>query len=773
MKVRSIALALGPVLFFGTLALGATSTILLPTGRRIEAPTGPVATVGTLPEGLALTRDGTRLLVVEGGVLPTTLRILDARTLAQRGDVALEGAYGIPLVDTTGDGAWVAGANTDSILHVDLAKASVDREIAIAKGCWTTAVVRVRAGLLAAACELTDRVALIDEAAGRVRAVVDVGANPGALAVSADGARLYVADWGERRVDAIDVASAKVVERFGVGLHPEALSIAPDGSRLFTANSDDDSISIVDLDHPDRVPTTVPVHFDSSGAYGNNLNALAISPDRRRLYASAGAANAIYVFSIGPNAELRRIGAIPTGWYPTAVLPASGALYVANGFGERSRPNPKYDMLHDQYGKYYIAHTDVGSVRKLSIPPAAALRAGDARVAQMAGNPPLLTDTALRAHGPIRHVIYIIKENRTYDEVFGDIRQADGDPKLVLFGENITPNEHAIARRFGIFDRTFCDAQVSADGHQWSTGAIATDYVEKMWQADYAYPYRRPFYDFESPIFPGRPHAGYLWDDALNAGASLRNYGEFVDLHAAFFHWKGTKAFDAHTDPHYAGYTFTVSDLDREAEWEREFRAYERNGNLPALEIIRLPNDHTQGTKHDTLTPQAYVAQNDYALGKLVDVVSHSRRYWASTAIFVIEDDAQDGPDHVDEHRTTFMLASPYAKGGVQHTMYTTAGILRTIELILGLRPMTTFDAHATPLYAAFTTKPDARPFAAISPKIDIETKNKKTAYRSQDAAKLDFRHADAVDEATMNDMLWHAVKGPRATPPPYGKFPD
>ncbi|MGH7329015.1 MAG: alkaline phosphatase family protein, partial [Polyangiaceae bacterium] len=361
---------------------------------------------------------------------------------------------------------------------------------------------------------------------------------------------------------------------------------------------------------------------------------------------------------------------------------------------------------------------------------------------------------------------------RTYDQVFGDIPRADGDPSLVLFGENVTPNEHAIVRRFGIFDRTFCDAQVSADGHQWSTGAIATDYVEKMWQADYAHPYRRPFYDFESPISPGRPHAGYLWDDALNAGVSIRNYGEFVDLKAAFFHWKGTKAFVAHTDSRYPGYTFAVSDLDREAEWEREFRAYERNGNLPALEVIRLPNDHTQGTKRDTLTPQAYVAQNDFALGKLIARVSHSR-YWKSTAIFVIEDDAQDGPDHVDEHRTTFMLASPYARGGVQHTMYTTAAVLRTIELILGLPPMTTFDARATPLYAAFRNEADTRAFDALPPKIDIQAKNTKAAYRSREAGKLDFRHADAVDEATMNDMLWHAVKGARATPPPYGKFPS
>ena len=771
MSARHLALVLSAFAFCGALALAATTTIVLPTGRGIEAPSGPVATVGTLPEGLAFTRDGTRVLVIEGGVLPTSLRILDARTLAERGDVPLKGAYGVPLVDKAGDGAWIAGANTDSIVHIDLSKAAADREISIGKGCWVTAVAQIRSGTLAATCELSDRVAFIDESAGGVSNVVDVGANPSALAVSADGTQLYVADWGEHTVDVIDVTSAKRVARIGVGTHPEALALAPDRNHLFVANSDDDSISIVDLERMDRVPVVVPVPFDASGVHGNNLNALAISPDLRRLYVSAGAANAVYAFAIGSDSGLRRIGAIPTGWYPTAVLPSSGALYIANGFGERSRANPEYSLLKNQYGKGYIGATDVGSLRKMTVPDDEALRKGDTRVVQLAGSPGSSSDTVLRSNGPLRHVIYIIKENRTYDQVFGDIADADGDSSLVLFGKDVTPNEHAVADRFGIFDRTFCDAQVSADGHQWSTGAIATDYVEKMWQADYAHPYRRPFYDFESPIFPGRPHAGYLWDDVLDHGVSLRDYGEFVDLKGPTSRWKATETFVAHLDERYPGFNLKISDLTREAEWEREFRAYERGGDLPALQIVRLPNDHTQGTRAGTLTPQAYVAQNDFALGKLIDVVSHSR-YWESTAIFVIEDDAQDGPDHVDEHRTTFMLASPYARGGVQHTMYTTAGVLRTIELILGLPPMTTYDAHATPLYDAFRNSADARAFTVIPPKIDIEAKNTKAAYRARDAAKLDFTNADAVDEATMNDMLWHAAKGPGATTPPHGRFP-
>jgi hypothetical protein len=324
-----------------------------------------------------------------------------------------------------------------------------------------------------------------------------------------------------------------------------------------------------------------------------------------------------------------------------------------------------------------------------------------------------------------------------------------------------------MVRRFGVFDRTFTDAKVSADGHNWSMAAIANDYVEKMWPPMYGG--RRKDYDFEDPASPSHPHAGYLWDAAVNAHVSLRNYGEFIyqDEPDATH---PEHSLLANTDYAFAGFTFRVSDLDREAEWEREFRGFERKGWLPSLEIVRLPNDHTQGTKPGALTPQAYVAENDAAIGKLVGAVSHSR-FWSSTAIFAIEDDSQNGPDHVDAQRTEFVMASPYGRGGVQHAMYTTASVLHTIEIMLGIPSMTTYDAHALPLYAAFTAKPDLRPFDALAPKIDIKAQNGKTAYHAGLASRLNFTHADAVDDGTMNDLIWHAVRGAQATPPPFGRF--
>ena len=311
----------------------------------------------------------------------------------------------------------------------------------------------------------------------------------------------------------------------------------------------------------------------------------------------------------------------------------------------------------------------------------------------------------LRAHGPIQHVVYVIRENRSYDQVLGDVKEADGDPSLVLFGEDVTPNGHALARRFGIFDRFFEDAHVSADGHNWATAAIANDYLEKMWPQNYSD--NRAFYDFEDGAEAAVPHAGYLWDDAARHGVSLRNYGEFVSAGPTGPTpvSVGSDVLRPRTDRAFPTFDMDVADADRFTEWKREFDAFERTRTLPQLEIVRLPRDHTSGTRAGKPTPQAMVADNDLALGRLVEAVSHSAD-WSSTAIFVIEDDAQNGPDHVDEQRAPFYLISPYAAGGVQHARYTQASVLRTMEVLLGLPPMTPYDAGAAPLTAAFRAAP-------------------------------------------------------------------
>ena len=780
---RTPLLATLGALALGAAALAAPAITTLPTGWKILGSDGPVATVGTLPEGLALARDGSRVFELEGGYAKPTLRVLDAATLHELRSVALNGAYDVPLRDPDGDGVWVnvAGAFQEQLAHVDTDAGTVDRDVSLPLPFYPVALARSPDGsLLAVAGDLGGRIAFVDPRAERVVAIVRVGLHPAAVAFSADGSVVFVAERGERYVDVVPVPGSttvaapsdpdaprpfSVATRIPVGLHPDALAL--DGDRLFVADADDDDVAIVDLVSR-RTVAHVPLPFHDPGVFGDSPNALALDGDR--LYVSCGAANAVAVFRVTPTG-LTPLGAIPTGWYPTAVAVdrAHGVLYIADGKGESSHTNTHYQPLAPGH-KDYIAGNLVGSIRRLPIPGDAALAQGLGEVRALAQHAPAPQSPVVRAHGPIAHIIYVIKENRSYDEVLGDLREADGDPSLVLFGERVTPNQHALARRFGIFDRFFEDSHISADGHNWSTAAFANDYLEKMWPPDYA-ARGRP-YDFEDAAEASVPHSGYLWDVAVAHGVTLRNYGEFATAGPSrpIPVSVSDDALRPRTDRNFATFDLDYPDADRFTEWKREFDAYERSGTLPALEIVRFPDDHTSGTRADALTPQAMVADNDAAVGNLVAAVSHSAD-WAHTAIFVIEDDAQNGPDHVDEQRSTFYLISPYAAGGVQHAAYSQASVLRTIETLLGLPPLSTYDAGAPPLNAAFSARPDLRPYDTLPEQIDLHARNGRTAYRAADSARLDFAREDRVDEGTFNDILWHAVKGPHATPPPYGEF--
>jgi DNA-binding beta-propeller fold protein YncE len=801
--VRWAALAGGlAILCAGGIAVAQRSETVLPTEWSIPAAPASEAITGTLPQSATLTADGSSVIVTDTGAGTPAVRVFNAQTLALEHVVGLQGAYGQPLADPQAAGFWVSTGGANTIVHIDAHSGAIERTISLPPGFWPAAIARSPDGRsLAVTGESAGAVAVIDMESGAT-VTVPVGRHPAGVAWSPDGMRVYVALWGEDSLAIVDLQSISgvrgpggapqmmqaMVKRVRVGRHPESIVAGPGGTNLYITVPDDDSVAWFETEH-DTLRGVVNVGLYSGVLFGASPSFAAVSADGSRVFVACSAANAIAVLRQNA-ASLEPIGAIRTGWYPTAlaIAPDARSLYVANGKGDGSFPNPGFDPYAADRAartKGYIATSIYGSIWHLDIPGDAALAAGTAGVVA-SGGPFLgraIADIGVRQHGPpggdpghdvirangpIKHVIYVIKENRTYDQVLGDVRDGDGDATLALFGERTTPNQHAIVRRFGLLDRAFADAQVSADGHNWSTAAFANEYLEKMWPA--AYGGRRDTYDFEDGADASVPRGGYIWDQAARAGVSLRNYGEFTSTRDGRV-TSTMPGLAERTDPQYPGFDLTVLDADRIARWKTEFDSYVREGSLPALEIVRLPNDHTAGTKLGAPGPQVYVAENDAAFGKLVDIVSHSR-YWASTAIFAIEDDAQNGPDHVSPQRTTLYVASPYARAGVHHLRYSTAGLLRTIELILGLEPLSAYDASALPLYGAFTNQPDLRPFDSVAPQIDMSLRNGPRTYRVADSGRFDFSREDGVPDAELNDILWHAVRGAHATPPPYGAFP-
>jgi phospholipase C len=361
----------------------------------------------------------------------------------------------------------------------------------------------------------------------------------------------------------------------------------------------------------------------------------------------------------------------------------------------------------------------------------------------------------VRKGGPIAHIFFILKENRTYDQVLGDVPGGNGDAALARFGRTVTPNEHAIARRFGLFDNAYTSGEVSVPGHLWSDAAFADDYVERFWPALYGN--RFAIDDMSRGDGPRVPTRGFLWDAARRAGVTFRDFGELVDPEKSNLkRWVGTvQGLHGRVDPLYAGWDLHVSDLDRVKEWRRDFAAGVAAGTLPQLEFIWLPGDHTFGSKPGELAPESYVAINDYALGQIIETLSRSK-VWASSALFAIEDDSQDGPDHVSDQRTTMFVVSPFARGGVRHEHFATTSILRTVEVMLGMQPLSNYDAMAVPMGAAFGAAPDLRPYAAIAPKIDVTRRNGKVAYGAALSARLDFSRPDAAPAGVLRRILSH-----------------
>jgi YVTN family beta-propeller protein len=586
----------------------------------------------------------------------------------------------------------------------------------------------------------------------------------------------YVTNWGEQSIAVVDINAGVLRSTIPVGTHPSAMVLNPMRHELYVANSDSDSVSVVDTTN-NSVARVISLAPYVDARQGSSPNALALDAKGETLFVANAGNNDVAVVQLGTPDHVR--GLIPTAWYPTAlsVAPNGSELYIVNGKGlgagpnSQNGPNPYTGATPaDQY----VGSMAVGTLSIVAMPDASQLdvytqqvvhnNGFDERIQlRLAGIDQSVAQVVPRRPGepsPIKHVIYVVRENRTFDQVFGSLGVGNGEPSLDLFDDDAAPNARELARRFVTLDNFYADAEVSADGWNWSTAAEANTYVQKTWPANYSAGRNRP-YDFEGgnlATAPGpKPDNAYLWDRLDNAGIAYRNYGFFV--------FGGSVASTAprlaqHTDLDYPGYDLSISDQLRMDEWLRQFQKAVDSNNLPTVQLVRLPNDHTNGTRPGAPTPRAYVADNDLALGRMVEAVTNSP-FWSDTAIFVVEDDAQNGPDHVDAHRTLALVISPYTQtASLDSTFYSTSSMLRTIELIVGLPPMTQFDAAATPMLASFSSTPNFTPYTARVPVQPLDELNTAFSPMAAESEAMDFTAEDRAPEQALNEAIWKSVRG-------------
>ena len=755
----------------------ADGTTLLANGWRIS-PAGRSIAVGTLPLALAVRRDG-RVLALTSGYAANGLVVIDTARWTVSDSVRLSAAW-LGLAVGKGGDAFAAGGTTnrvwrlaerhgrwaraDSVVLADSGAALFAAGLALAPDGHRLVVVG----------NLADSVYLLRAAPLRRVAAAGTGDHPYTAVFAPNGRTVYVSNWGDSTISVyrVEGAGLKPQPPIVVPPRPSALLISPDGRKLFVAHSAADEVSVVDLAEG-KVESTIALGLTARAPHGSGPNALALSHDGRTLFVANADNNDVAVADLTSEDGPRVVGLIPTEWYPTAVaLSRDGrTLYVANGKGLGAGPNLEGPTAPHARRNEYIADLIVGSVSAIPVPDAAALHRYTRQVlanspyrdALLARVPWPRSSPIPRARSdssPIRHVLYVIRENRTYDQVFGDDPRGDGDARLAIFGDSVTPNAHALARASVLFDNFYVNGDVSADGHMWTDAAIAGDYTDKTWPANYS---GRREWDFLAGLPVLDPLAGYLWNDAFRAGVSVRNYGEMTQWDSAAARARADdRSLERVTDPHFVGWDLAVPDSVRVDEFIRELRADEARDSMPQLMILDLPNDHTWGRQPGRPTPRAMAAENDRALGRMIEALSHSR-FWGQTAVFVLEDDAQNGPDHVDAHRSPLLVLSPWIRRGmVDSTFYTTASVLRTIELILGLAPMTQYDAAAEPLFDAFTTRPDSAPWAALPSTWPLGELNPLGQHSSIDPRL--FRRPDMADEDVLNREIWASVK---ATPMP------
>jgi YVTN family beta-propeller protein len=802
---------------------------LLSNGWKI-APAGHHIQVGGLPLAMVESSDGRWLFVSNNGYERPTISVVDVQHENVRATLTLDHAWLGLAWHPDGRRLYVSGAgNTtvheltwsdgvlsrgqDLVLGRPMAPAAVapagrtpsvyapppapdapDRPEETSQSFIGGLAVSPDGARLYAVHVLGHFVSVVDLKTGHVLRGLDLPAEAYTCVVSPDGRTLFVSLWGGAKVLTFDTSTLELSGAIAVGEHPNAMALTRDGKRLFVACANTNAVWAIDLD-ASRPVEQIRVSLFPEAPPGTTPNHVSLSRDDRQLLVANADNNTVAVLDVSTPGATEVAGFIPTGWYPTAAAFSrdGSQVFVLSGKGLSSEPNPRFASRPGGPAAQYIGGLLTGTLSILPTPTAEGLRTLTKRAYEVTAytdqhrltpaNAQVGSPIPQRVGGvsPITHVFYVIRENRSYDQVLGDVGRGNSDPSLCLFGNDVTPNAHALAREFGVLDNFYVDAEVSYDGHAWSMGAYATDLVEKFWPTNYAR--RGAVYLSEGGGAMRNPYGnaaapadGYLWDAALRKQLAVRSYGEFT-------HWSpGTAAdrkagrswavasvpgLEGRINPAYAPWDLDIPDNRRVDVWLQEFRDMDARAQVPALSIIRLGNDHTNGTRAGSPTPRAMVAENDLALGRLAEAISTSR-VWKASAIFVLEDDAQNGPDHVDAHRSPILVISPFSKRqAVDSTMYTTSAALRTMELILGVPPMSQFDAAATPMYNAFQATPTLAPFTRLDARISLEEKNDQWAWGAEASGRMNMAEADLAPDRELNEIIWRSVKGPTAVMPP------
>ena len=758
--------------------------VSLPNGWKLSSA-GKSFGLGDLPLNIAVSNSKKFVAVTNNGVSAHSIMLIDVKSERVIDSVIIPKAwYGLAF-SPDDQFLYAAGGHDNKIVRYEIIQNKLNKKDEIVLGAvWPNRV--APSGItfdskrqkIYVVTRDNRTLYVIDAKTQKIEKQFGLDGEAYMSVLSTDAKELYISCWGCDHVLVFDLNMQAWKTPIKVGDNPNEMLVSPNGQQLYVCNANDNTVSVINL-KTKKVIETLDVALYPNSPSGSTTNGLAMDPIKKSLYIANADNNCLAVFDVSTPGKSIPKGFIPVGWFPTNVKFINNKIWVTNGKGNTSLANP-YGPRPIKNGEEVILHgADVnapkevqyigslfkGTMSVIPSPSVKDLQGYSKAVYRNTSYSPTKSDLAdkdapgfpipmkMGQKSPIKYVFYVIKENRTYDQVLSDVKGGNGDTTLLLFGRKYTPNQHAIAEKFVLLDNFYVDSEVSADGHMWSMGAYATDYMEKSWPTSYGGKGGGIYGEPEKNVVLNK--SGYIWDLCNRYGVTFRTYGEFVTNGKATI-----PVLDKHFHPTFPSYSLAIMDTTRLRIWKTEFETMVKENRVPQFNTLRLGNDHTEGLRIGRPTPYAHVADNDLAVGQLIETLSKSP-IWNETAVFILEDDAQNGADHVDAHRSTAYVAGGFVKRNyVDHTAYSTSSMLRTMELILGLSPMSQYDAAAMPMWRCFDSVAKPSDFKAISPNVDLRSKNVARNEWQRKSELFNFEKEDANNDVAFNLVLWHGLKG-------------